>query len=377
MVNFRVNKEDWSLYRKPFIDLKKHKQKLFKALKENLSELICDESFILEKGKKLFKIPIQSMEEYCFRYNPYHIKYIGQGPGSTKENEILSVIDRGVLEKGRQRIGNFPGIDYYEVEIKTEDVEDLLFRELKLPDLKDKGNKNIESKNIWFKGTATKGPLSSLNKKKTILENMKRNIIKGDGLLRGFTPEDLRFNTWEDTKDITQNAVVFAMMDVSGSMGTYEKYFARSFFFWMTRFLRRCYEKVEIVFLAHHIEAKEVGEKEFFTKGESGGTKCSAVYALALDIIQTRYKPYEYNIYAFHFSDGDNLPSDSLRCQELLGELIGKCNLVGYGEISNSYYRAGRLIELFKPLDNNKNFIPMTIKDMADIYQALKKFFSG
>ena len=377
MVNFRINKEDWSLYRKPFIDLEKHKQKVLKALKENLSELICDESFILERDKKIFKIPVQSMEEYCFRYNPAQIEYIGQGSGSTKEGEILSTIkDKELPERDRQRAGSFLGIDYYEVEIGTEDVEDILFEELKLPDLKDKGNKNIESENIEFGNINTKRP-GSLNKKKTILENLKRNAVKGNGLLRNFTAEDLRFSTWEETKDITQSAVVIAMMDVSGSMGIHEKYFARSFFFWMTRFLRTCYRKVEIVFLAHHMEAKEVEEKEFFTKGESGGTKCSAVYALAMDIIRTRYKPSEYNIYAFHFSDGDNLPSDDARCQELLEELIGVCNLVGYGEISNPYYRTGKLMGLFKLLGNNKNFIPITIKDTEDIYQALKKFFSG
>ncbi|WP_028307709.1 sporulation protein YhbH [Desulfitibacter alkalitolerans] len=376
MVNFRINREDWSLYRKPFIDVERHRQKILEALKENLSELICDEGFILEKGKKLFKIPVQLMEEYCFQYNPYQVEYVGQGLGNTKEGVVLSTIKNdGPSEGGKQRAGSLPGIDYYEVEIKTEDVDDILFKELKLPDLRDKGSKVIENENIALKNISKVGPISSLNKKKTILENIKRNAAKGHGLLGNFIPEDLRFNTWEKVKETTRGAVVIAMMDVSGSMGTYEKYFARSFFFWMTRFLRTCYKKVEIVFLAHHTEAKEVEEKEFFTKGESGGTKCSAVYDLALDIISTRYKPSEYNIYAFHFSDGDNLPSDNPRCQELMTELIGICNLVGYGEITNPYYRTGTLMELFKPLGNNKNFIPVTIRNREDVYLALRKFF--
>lgn len=177
-----------------------------------------------------------------------------------------------------------------------------------------------------------------------------------------------------ETKETDQNAVIIAMMDVSSSMDTYEKYFARSFLEEITKLLCVCYKNVEVVFLTHYIEAKEVGEKEFFTKGESGGTRCSSVYALALDIIHTRYSPSKYNIYAFHFSDGDNLPSDNRKCQELLGELIATCNLVGYGEIVNAYYRSGKLMDLFKPFANNKNFILMSIRGTRDTYQVLKIF---
>jgi uncharacterized sporulation protein YeaH/YhbH (DUF444 family) len=80
----------------------------------------------------------------------------------------------------------------------------------------------------------------------------------------------------------------------------------RSFFFWMGRFLKRQYEKIEIVFIAHHTEAKEVTEEEFFTRGESGSTICSSAYVKALEIIDSRYPSEFYNIYPFHFSDGDN-----------------------------------------------------------------------
>ncbi len=91
------------------------------------------------------------------------------------------------------------------------------------------------------------------------------------------------------------------MMEISGSMGQFEKYVARSFFFWMTRFLRQKYEKVEIVFIAHHTEAKEVTEEEFFTHGESGGTICSSAYAKALEIIDTRYSPDRITILSISF----------------------------------------------------------------------------
>src|SRR5690606_25298991 len=117
------------------------------------------------------------------------------------------------------------------------------------------------------------------------------------------------------------NAVVMAMMDTSGSMGTFEKYVARSFFFWMVRFLRTRYRHVRIVFLAHDTRAREVTEEQFFTKGESDGTRCSSVYEMAMDIIGRRFAPSDYNLYPFHFSDGDNFPSDNQRSQEMMRQL--------------------------------------------------------
>ncbi len=379
MVNFRINRDDWSLYRKPFVDVERHRKKVFEALKRNLAELLCDESLILEKGKKLFKIPVQSMEEYCFRYNLQQIDYIGQGQGNTKEGKILSAIieKSDNYERGKLGGGTLPGVDYYEVDITVEDLEDILYKELKLPNLQEKDRNIIEEDTLKFKGTSRVGPFANLDKKKTILENIKRNPIGSIEIINSFIPEDLRFNTWEKTEEVSHGAVVFAMMDVSGSMGTQEKYSSRSFFFWMTRFLRTYYKKVEIIFLAHHTEAKQVEEHEFFTKGESGGTRCSSVYKLVLDLIDNKYTQSEYNIYAFHFSDGDNLPSDNAKCRALMETLIGKCNLVGYGEIANPYYKTGTLMDLYKPLCSNKKFVSVIIKDRTDVHLALKKFFSG
>src|SRR5690606_4920524 len=140
-------------------------------------------------------------------------------------------------------------------------------------------------------------------------------------------PDDLRFKTWEEKEQPHSNAVVIAMMDTSGSMGHFEKYVARSFFFWMTRFLRQKYENVEIVFIAHHTEAKIVTEEQFFNKGESGGTICSSAYRKAIELIHDRYPPAYYNIYPFHFSDGDNLTSDNERCVKLIHELLSLSNI--------------------------------------------------
>ena len=112
--------------------------------------------------------------------------------------------------------------------------------------------------------------------------------MKGKAEISPIHNDDLRFKTWDEVIKPESKAVVLAMMDTSGSMGTFEKYCARSFFFWMTRFLRTKYETVEIEFIAHHTEAKVVTEEEFFSKGESGGTICSSAYLKALELIKRK-----------------------------------------------------------------------------------------
>ncbi|TMC19965.1 MAG: DUF444 family protein [Chloroflexi bacterium] len=160
------------------------------------------------------------------------------------------------------------------------------------------------------------------------------------------------------------------------SMGEFEKYIARSFYFWMVRFLRTKYNNVHIVFISHHTEAKEVTEEEFFHKGESGGTQVSSAYELALQIIQERYNPHDWNIYPFHFSDGDNLPWDNDRCVQLVNKLMEQCNIFGYGEIREGHYRSpSTLMSAYNKI-SDKKFIAVTISDKKEVYPALRKFFA-
>jgi hypothetical protein len=171
------------------------------------------------------------------------------------------------------------------------------------------------------------------------------------------------------------NYIVDGMLS-HNSMGEFEKYIARSFYFWMVRFLRTKYNNVQIVFISHHTEAREVTEEEFFHKGESGGTQVSSAYNLALDIIHTRYPMQDWNIYPFHFSDGDNLPWDNDLCVELVQQMMAQSNLFGYGEIREGYRGASStLMSAFGKIDDPK-FVSVTISDKSAVYPALKKFFS-
>jgi len=370
--NFIVSKDDWSLHRKGYIDQQRHMEKVKEAIKKNLADIVAEESIIMSDGKKIVKLPIRSLEEYHFRYNQNKQKHVGQGDGKTKQGDILGS-DRSKGPGKGPGAGSEPGADYYEAEITVDELAELIFEDLGLPNLHEKKQQELITESYQFRDIRKKGIMSNIDKRRTLLESIKRNVKAGLDE-KNIIPDDLRFKTWDEDIRMQSNAVVIAMMDTSGSMGPFEKYIARSFFFWMVRFLRTKYQNVNIVFLAHHTEAKEVTEKEFFTKGESGGTRCSSAYNLALDIIKQRYDPEDYNIYPFHFSDGDNLPSDNEKCIELVKKLLTVCNIFGYGEIEGLYYNPSSLMTVFKKIIDPK-FTSVLIKDKTGVYPALKAFF--
>jgi sporulation protein YhbH len=207
---------------------------------------------------------------------------------------------------------------------------------------------------------------------------VKRNALAGRPARFGaITDDDLRFRTWQPTFKRETNAVVIAMRDVSGSMGEFEKYITRSFYFWMVRFLRTKYNHVQIVFITHHTEAKEVDEEAFFNLGESGGTKVSSAYQLALEIVEERFNPAQWNIYPFHFSDGDNWGEvDNQRCLDLVNQLLERCNVFGYGEIQEGGRRSlSTLMSTFQAIQADR-FIGVTIASKEEVYPALREFFS-
>src|SRR6185312_9459924 len=166
---------------------------------------------------------------------------------------------RGRGQKGQA--GQEPGVDYYEADVTVDELAALIFEDLGLPFLEEKKLAEMETEAVRFTDVRKKGPMANLDKKRTIMENMKRNAAKGEAKLKDLRNEDLRFKVWEPTIKYQSNAVVLAMMDVSGSMGEFEKYIARSFYFWMVRFLRTKYNNVHIVFISHHTEAREVTEE--------------------------------------------------------------------------------------------------------------------
>lgn len=370
MPEFLVSRQDWSLCRQGYLDQKRHLEKIKEVLKKNLPEIISEENIIMAEGNKIIKVPVRSLEEYRIRFSLEKNKHVGQGKGQTQEGDVLG---SSLGTKEGKGAGDEPGDDYYEAEVTLDELEEMIFEDLHLPNLQETKKQLLLAESSQYKDVRKTGLMANVDKKRTVLQCLKRRSLRGDKEHNKIAPEDVMFKTWDaDVKEQT-SAVVLAMMDTSGSMGVFEKYIARSFFFWMVRFLRTKYENVQIIFLAHHTRAKEVSEEEFFTKGESGGTRCSSVYQLALEIINERFNPREYNLYPFHFSDGDNLPSDNEKCLGLIQKILSLCNLFGYGEIINPYYRTSTLMAALKKIDD-PNFVTVTIKDKNEVYPALCKF---
>lgn len=373
---FAISREDWSLHRKGHDDQKRHQEKVQEAIRNNLPDLITEESIIMSNGQDVVKIPIRSLDEYKIRYNYDKNKHVGQGDGDSQVGDVVA--RDGSREQGPgkgQGAGDQPGEDYFEAEVSLMELEEVLFKELELPNLKRKEQEENIVEHIEFNDIRKTGLMGNIDKKRTMMTAFKRNAMNGKPSFHPIYKDDLKFKTWNEVLKPDSKAVVLAMMDTSGSMGIWEKYMARSFFFWMTRFLHTKYETVEIEFIAHHTEAKVVTEDDFFSKGESGGTICSSAYRKALELIEQKYSPSRYNIYPFHFSDGDNLTSDNARCVKLVEELMKLSNMFGYGEV-NQYNRHSTLMSAYKNIKSEK-FRYYILKQKADVFHAMKSFFQN
>ncbi|MCG3759644.1 YeaH/YhbH family protein [Vibrio cincinnatiensis] len=186
---------------------------------------------------------------------------------------------------------------------------------------------------------------------------------------------DLRFKNYEKRPVPTSQAVMFCLMDVSGSMDQATKDIAKRFYVLLYLFLTRTYENVEVVFIRHHTQAKEVDEHEFFYSQETGGTIVSSALKLMHDIVEERYPQGEWNIYAAQASDGDNWADDSPRCKELLAsQLLPKCQYFAYIEITRRshqtlWHEYEKLIETFD------NFAMKNIRSVEDIFPVFRELF--
>ncbi|RSL30516.1 sporulation protein YhbH [Salibacterium salarium] len=374
--NFIISKENWSLHRKGYQDQRRHQEKVQEAVKKNLPDLITEENIIMSRGKEVVRIPIRSVDEYKIRYNMDNNKYTGQGDGDSQEGDVIARDPGGKPKKGGagSKPGDKAGEDFYEAEVSILELEQLLFNEMELPNLQKKQQDDLIIEDIEFNDIRKKGLMGNIDKRRTILSAIRRNAMKGKPNINPIFNEDLRFKTWNEKVKPESKAVVIAMMDTSGSMGRWEKFMARSFFFWMVRFLRTKYETVELEFIAHHTEAKSVNEEDFFSKAESGGTICSSAYEKALETIENHYSPALYNIYPFHFSDGDNLTSDNPKCLRLINELMELSSMVGYAEV-NQYQRHSTLLQSYRKI-HDKRFRHFILKQKGDVFEALKWFFA-
>ena len=363
-------------------DRLRHREKVREAIRENIADIVAEESIIGKDRNRIIKVPIRGVKEYRFVYGD-NVPGVGEGQG--EQTQPGQVLGKGDHAGPGQQAGDQPGMDYYETEVNLEELIDIMFEDLELPYLERKNLRKIEIERLYRrKGYRKKGIRIRLDKRRTARSRVKRKqatMRAGAAHLQAerfpFHKDDLTYRHTVSEVRRESNAVVLCVMDTSGSMDTMKKYLARSFFFLLYRFLCTKYQNVEIVFVAHHTEAREVTEEEFFHKGESGGTFISSGYRKALEIIHERYHPFLWNLYVFHCSDGDNFESDNPAALQAAKEITQIANLFGYGEIKplGSGYYGNSMIQFFSQLEAD-NFQTLQIQRKEDVWPCFKTFLT-
>jgi hypothetical protein len=419
-------------------DAARHREKIKEAIKRDLPDIISDEAIITHSGDRIVRVPVRGIKSYRFIHRHSDGAQGGFGSGESEEGTVIGRRPKpGDGQPGRP--GEQPGEDYLETEIELAELVGMMLEDIGLPNLRQKEVQETVVSKGWKQDSIEKhGVAPRLDKKRSIKEAIKRTEIlvqnlmlnsgmdedecrtaldaaQGDfgnalrllrtaknvslpilGTGRPADPSgiflessDLRFRTIVEDTEYQSNAVVIAMMDVSGSMGTMKKYLARSFYFWMISFLRVIYKRVEIRFIAHTTEARLVDELEFLHRGESGGTSCHSAYDLATALIDTEYPTSKWNVYPFHFSDGEDWDVD--RTVKSLEKMLerGVANF-GYGELRTEHsssvlmdtYRKRLGLEesnfenlpYFSGLRGQSPVLGVIIRNKADIYPALRIF---
>jgi len=367
-------------------DRRRHKQKIDKALREGIHHIVADESIIGQDGKKKFRIPVRGIKEYRFVYGDNNTKKVGsaQGKDIKRGQKIGDADQEGQGEP--TKAGKDKGEEYYDVEVTLEELAQYLFSELNLPELQKRQLANIHTEKLKRHGYRPDGIIPRLDRKKSAISRIKRMKASGfdpdkaeEGETFPFHEDDLKYRHYKATPKPCTNAVVFFVMDVSGSMSQDKKFLARSFYFLLYHFLRMKYETIEVVFISHDTEAREVEEKEFFTIATSGGTMASSALVLAQDIIEKKYHPSSWNIYMFQCSDGDNFSEDNAKFLQEARKIIDIAQLYGYCEIEpdTSWIDGpGKLYLTVEPLQGPK-MKRVRIKSKNEVWPAFKELMGG
>jgi|TARA_R110001583_G_scaffold37976_4_gene122933 sporulation protein YhbH len=367
-------------------DRSRHKEKIRKAIRDGIHNIVSDESIIGQDGKKKIKIPVRGIKEYRFIYGDNDKnKKVGSAPGKNiRRGQKLGKRKAKQAAEG-SKPGNQQGEEFYEVEITLEELSHYLFDKLSLPDLEKKKLKEIVGDKYKRKGYRSEGIRPRLSKKETLKNKIKRKKAtireNGDNDEESFPfhEKDLRYKHIKKTPKENSNAVIFFIMDTSGSMTQQKKFLARSFFFLLYHFLRSKYEKTDIVFISHAVDAKEVNEDDFFKQGSSGGTLISSGLDKTLDIIEKRYHPSHWNIYTFHCSDGDNWPSDNEKSVSLSLKIKDISQLYCFIQIcttDTAMWNNGGMASNYSTISDSK-FRIVEIESADDIWPQFKGIFGG
>ncbi len=353
-------------------DVGRFKQIIRGRVKKELRKFISNGELIGKKGKDLVSIPIPRIDIPHFIYGDREKGGVGRGDGDTGQG-----VQPG---EGASQAGNAPGEHILEVDITFEELADLLGEELELPRIQPKGAKNLDTKNIKYTGMSTAGPESLRHFKRTYRKALRRQIMSGtyDPKRPLIVPirEDRVYRTWKEIKNPKSRALIVYMMDVSGSMGDEQKEIVRLECFWIDTWIRSQYEGLEVKYIIHDAVAREVDKHTFFHTRESGGTIISSAYKLFLKLIEDNYDVNEWNIYPFHFSDGDNWSgNDTEECLKLLQtDMLPISNVFCYGQVESEYGSGQFLKDLEERFKDDELLITSKIPNRDEIVNSIKTF---
>lgn len=394
--------------------LRRYKQ----HIKEAVSDAVTRRSITdIDHGEKIV-IPSKDVKEPVFGHGPGGKRStIYPGNKEFQQGDSIARPPSGGGGAGNQASNNGEGMDEFAFEITQEEFLEFMFEDLELPNLVKRqlaGSESFKFKHAGYTSTGTPNQiniirslkaanarriaLGSKSRKKLralekLLIELKENPPQDDVNIDDIEQEitelkkklqripfidtfDLKYNL--NTKDPlpTSKAVMFCVMDVSGSMTQSTKDLAKRFFILLYLFLKRNYDHTDVVFIRHHTHAKEVDEEEFFYSRETGGTIVSSALKLMNSIMEARYPLNEWNVYAAQASDGDNWNDDSSICYELLTEkIMPKLQHYSYIEITPREHQA--LWDEYEMVraQFSETFAMQQIVDAGDIYPVFRELF--
>jgi uncharacterized sporulation protein YeaH/YhbH (DUF444 family) len=344
-------------------------------LRGDLRKYLSTSELLGRRGEHAVSIPVPQIELPRLRFGE-NKQGVGQGPGD-KGDPLAGEAKEG---EGAGAAGEQEGQHLFEVEVELEELARMLGEELELPDIRPRGDRCIDSEGGRYSGLRESGPRSLRHFRRTYRNALRRTI--GSGLLDPRDPrvvpipDDERFRWRKSHPQPDSSAVIFHVMDVSGSMGREQKDIVRIKAFWIDTWLRSQYKNIEVVYIVHDAVAKVVDQQSFFHLRESGGTKISSAYELVLQLVLDKYRPEDWNIYPFHYSDGDNWSArDTERCITLLrDELLPRVNQFCYGQVKSAYGSGQFKKDLDAALTGSENLVTAAINDREGIADAIRVF---
>ncbi len=298
-------------------------------IRKDLRRFIAKGEMIGKEGQKYVSIPVHDIDIPTLRYGD-NTGSVGMGEGGA---------GAGAGAQGGEQAGKH----ILEVNVDLAELADMLGEELKLPRIEPKGEHAITTLKDKYTGVRPVGPASLRHFKRTYKSALRRQIALGtydpDNPVIIPVKDDLRFRSWTEVKKPQSNAVIVYMMDVSGSMGEEQKELVRLEAFWIDTWLRHNYDGIESRYIVHDVSAKEVDRATFFSVREDGGTRISSALQCCRELLEEHYDPGAWNVYLFHFSDGDNSSdADNKVCCDLLRRhLLPVANQFGYVQVKSAY----------------------------------------